>query len=95
MTRKAAILSILLIPFAKTQEPPKLVRPCAKCIDEEIGLLKTQEAVGFQIFFSDPNAEIVYMLEVHADGRVARFTAQEVMDALGGEWEPPAAPIVF
>ena len=28
------------------------------------------------------------MLEVRADGRVARFTAKEVMDALGGWFEP-------
>ena len=95
MTRKAAILTMLGLPLAlaQNQSPPppdgkfefEIRNASASVVGIEVVSIKTIE-------IRDMIEGDHVMLEVHADGRVAKFTAKEIMDALGGEWEKPDQP---
>ena len=83
MTRKQAMIGILMAPFAGSQTSKFFEK------DMDIVNIKASESISFQIAETGSfDAETHFMLEVKADGRVARFTSKEVMDALGGWFEP-------
>ena len=94
MTRKAAMLSMLMGAISSAQDKFKITpQEGDYSFSKYFADPPATHARFISFAINDPAIDVSgerFMLEVKADGRVARFTAKEVMDALGGWFEPEA-----
>lgn len=87
ISRKQAIMAGLFAifgPSTKVLVGQKETSAIGELVLSNPSGLNTSFVIEEKIISPPVNGERRYMLEVRADGRVARFTSQEVMDALGG-----------